>query len=240
MLNQMASTKKTVIALTIVMSLALTGCSTNSAEEIENSVTIETPGTSEPVDQGGQAGGSTTDPNAQPQPTQPGGQQALPTTVAEFKYSNPSPSDNPSSALDLIAKQSISAMSLLGVLETFDDQRNNTIVKIAFDPTETGNQVALQTEYKDGSQATTTTAGKKSSILTAYLALILVGDEDSVIQLQSDHFLVDVGGKGIYKYYFANGVITKVEGTITGEKPFTGTLEYKLDKEVKDLVAKVN
>ena len=106
-------------------------------------------------------------------------------------------------------------MSLLGVLETFDDQRNNTIVKIAFDPTETGNQVALQTEYKDGSQATTTTAGKKSSILTAYLALILVGDEDSVIQLQSDHFLVDVGGKGIYKYYFANGVITKVEGTIT-------------------------
>ena len=68
MLNQMASTKKTVIALTIVMSLALTGCSTNSAEEIENSVTIETPGTSEPVDQGGQAGGSTTDPNAQPQP----------------------------------------------------------------------------------------------------------------------------------------------------------------------------
>jgi hypothetical protein len=235
----MASTKNTVLALTIVMSLALTGCSTNSATEIENSVTIETPG-SETVDPGGQAGGSTTDPNAQPQPTETGSQQELPTTAAEFNYSNPSPSDNPSSALDLVAKQSISVMSLLGVLETFEDQRNNTIVKIAFDPTETGNQVALQTEYRDGSQATTVTAGKKSSILTAYLALILVGDEDSSIQLKADHFLVDIGGKGIYKYYFANGVITKVEGTITGEKPFIGTLEYKLDKEVKDLVSQVN
>lgn len=235
----MASTKTTVLALTIVMSLALTGCSTTSTEEIENSVTIETPGSEAPT-QEGQAGGLDTDPNAQAQPTQPEPQRELPTTVAEFNFSDPSPSDNPATALDLIAKQSINVMSLLGLLETFEDQRTNTTVKIAFDPTETGNQVALQTEYKDGSKETTITAGKKSSMLSPYLALVLVGDEESIIQIQSDHFLVDIGGKGIYKYYFANGVIVRVEATITGAKPFSGNLEYKLDKEVKDLVAQVN
>jgi hypothetical protein len=241
----MSASKITVIALASVLSLTLAGCSAPVEEDIQNSVIIEGGEASADESQNGgtsdgSAGDSTSGGNSAG--LSPGQPTAKPIeTVAELNLTNPQAGADAKSELDRIALQSISALLAFGIYEEFEDPNTNTKVTYAFDPSQIGNQLGIKIKYLDGSKEDSITTGNRTAWLTPHLALIVSSDDDATVVLKGDHLEADLAGKGIYKYYFTDGVITRLEAQITGQgKPFSGTIEYVSDKRVKDLVALVN
>lgn len=236
-----------ILALTLLASLSLTvsGCSATAEKDIENTITIEGEEPSETANPGTEnsSGNETlpnseaTSPGAQPTPT-----QEIITTVEGLNLANPDINANDSKAeLEKLAQQSISALLAFGIYESFEDPNNDLKISYAFDPTESGNQLGIKTESLSGSGQTEFTTGKRTSWLTPHLALIVSSDSKTTVTIKSDHIEAVLLVGDVYKYYFKNGVIVKLEVQINGaEKPFSGTIEYVTDKRVKDLVAAVN
>jgi hypothetical protein len=244
----MSASKITLIALASVLSLTLAGCSAPVEEDIQNSVVVEGGETNADGTQNGGASdgnnGSTDGSNSNGNNT--GGSAGQPTakpieTVAELNLTNPQAGADAKAELDRIALQSISALLAFGIYEEFEDPNTNTRFTYAFDPSQTGNQLSIKIEYLDGSKEDSITTGNRTAWLTPHLALIVSSDDDATVVLKGDYLEADLAGKGVYKYYFTDGVITRLEAQITGQdKAFSGTIEYVSDKRVKDLVALVN
>ncbi len=244
----MPASKITLIAIASLLSLTLAGCSAPVEEDIQNSVVVEggetNTGDTSNGDTSGNASGSSGDSaSTGGSGNTSSGESTAPsiTTVAELNFTNPEPGADAKSELDRIALQSITALLSFGIYEDFEEPNTNTKVTYAFDPTETGNQLGIKVEYLDGSKPDSISTGNRTSWLTPHLALIVSSNDEATVTLKSDHLEADLAGKGIYKYYFKDGVITRLEAQITGQdKPFSGDIEYTLDKRVKDLVALVN
>lgn len=244
----MSASKITLIAVASVLSLALAGCSAPVEEEIQNSVTVEGGDTNSSVTENGETNSGTSDSTdgSTSNGNNAGGNAGQTTTnpietVADLKFTNPEAGADAKEELDRIALQSISALLAFGIYEEFEEPNTNTRVTYAFDPAETGNQLGIKIEYLDGSKEDTISTGNRTAWLTPHLALIVSSNDDATVTLKGDYLEADLAGKGIYKYYFADGVITRLEAQITGQdKPFYGTIEYTSDKRVKDLVASVN
>lgn len=234
------------VALSSVLVLGVAGCSTPAEESIENTVVIEgeeqssgSNGSTGTDTESGESGNNNSGDN-----TNSGGTpSAEPTkeikTVEDIGFSNPNPSGDPKAELDKLASQSINALLAFGIYESFEDPNTNVRISYAFDPKASGNQLGIKTENLETGEVSYNT-GNRISWLTPHLIVTITTDPDSTVVIKSDHIEADIGGKGIYKYYFENGVIVRLEGKITGMEPFTGTLEYVTDKRVTDLIAAVN
>lgn len=231
-----------------ISALLLSGCTAASSDGIPNSVKVvedATPETDVAVPDANPDANQTDKPD-----TITNDKAIRPSDAknpAELNLPNPNMSDDPVQALSTLANNSIFAMSYLGSYEYYYNDSANSDVVLAYDPQSTGEQLAIRYTNRDTGlveifSVSETTEPNKSKWLAAYQAVFLAGSTESVtITVEEDYINVDMA-TSTYKYYFEDGVITRLVGTYITEpdRLLEWFVEYRNDEKVTDLVNAVN
>lgn len=245
---------KKIIKLTtlaIAGSIVLTGCSGNSIDNIENSISIigENGETQQPTPSETQAGATNGETSSNQNPSQP----AVPTKPSDYAYPE-LPSDDAFAMLSELAKNTTHSTTTLGSLEKYtmvgpDGKTYN--VTIAFNPTIAGNNLAVFNDYADDSEledvvfSINQLEGENKNIakwLLGHQVLVLAQSTGLVTAEIKDGFVeVIYNNSGIIdRYYHQDKVLVKRERIFPTDEPTTmRTIEYGKDGEVADLISQI-